>query len=122
MLGCAPNDTNTPPVRGFIRVTHITGYTPPSDASFTSTGKPWRSSSSMPATMPGYFASTSGGTSGSAISPSMISRFTARSKISDKHCTCASASVLPALMPLLRKRLSVRLVGKYTTAPSDWRT
>ena len=39
-LGCAPNDANTPPVRGFIKVTHITGYLPPSDASLTSTGKP----------------------------------------------------------------------------------
>ncbi|MCY1310038.1 hypothetical protein D9M70_601900 [compost metagenome] len=52
----------------------------------------------------------------------MISRFTARSKISDRHCTCASASVLPALMPLLRNRFSIRLDGKYTTSPSDWRT
>ena len=121
-LGCAPNEANTPPVCGFISVTHITGNSPPSDASLTSTGKPCFSSPSMPATMPGYFASTSGGTSGNAISPSMISRLTARSKISDRHCTCASASVLPALMPLLRYRLSIRLVGKYTTSPSDWRT
>src|SRR3954464_10932875 len=43
-LGCAPNEANTPPVRGFIKVTHITGYSPPSDASFTSTGKPCSSS------------------------------------------------------------------------------
>ena len=55
----------------------------------------------MPATILGYFASTSAGTSGSASSPSRISRLTARSKISDRHCTCASASVFPALMPLL---------------------
>src|ERR1700692_3321978 len=57
-----------------------------------------------------------------AISPSRISRFTARSKISDRHCTCASASVLPALMPLLTNRFSIRLDGKYTTSPSDCRT
>ena len=112
IVGCAPNEANTPPVRGFIKVTHMTGYCPPSEASFTSTGKPCSSRPLIPATTPGYFASTACGTSGKAISPSMISRFTARSKISDKHCTCASTSVLPALMPLLTNRFSTRLVGK----------
>src|SRR5690242_3515362 len=38
-LGYDPNEANTPPVHGFISVTHITGNFPPSDASFTSTGK-----------------------------------------------------------------------------------
>ena len=121
-LGCAPNDANTPPVRGFIKVTHITGYCPPSDASFTSTGKPCSSKPAIPARMPGYFASTACGTSGKAISPSRISRLTARSKISDRHCTCASTSVFPALMPLLANRFSIRLEGKYTTFKSDCRT
>ncbi len=121
-LGWAPNEANTPPVRGFIRVTHITGNSPPSDASLTSTGKPCSSSPWMPATMPGYLASTSCGTSGRHSSPSRLSRLTARSKISDRHCTCASARVLPALMPLLRYRFSIRLDGKYTVWPSDWRT
>ena len=32
-LGWAPKEANTPPVRGFIRVTHITGNSPPSEAS-----------------------------------------------------------------------------------------
>src|SRR5690554_7976186 len=37
-LGWAPKEANTPPVFGFIRVTHITGNWPPREASFTSTG------------------------------------------------------------------------------------
>ena len=121
-LGCAPKEANTPPVRGFIRVTHITGNWPPREASFTRIGKPCFSSSSIPSTMSGYFCRTALGTSGSAISCSRICFFTARSKISDRHCTCASASVLPALIPLLRNRFSIRLDGKYTTSPSDLRT
>ena len=112
ILGCAPNDANTPPVRGFMSVTHITGNSPPNDASLTRIGKPCSSRPLMPSTILGYFAKTSVGTSGSAISPSKISRFTARSKISDKHCTCASAKVFPALIPLDKYKFSIKFDGK----------
>ena len=118
-FGCAPKDANTPPVRGFIKVTHITGYFPPNEASLTNTGKPCSSKPLMPARILGYFANTSCGTSGKVFSPSKISRFTARSKISDKHCTCASAKVLPALIPLLKYKFSIKFDGKYTTSPSE---
>ena len=120
-LGCAPKEANTPPVFGFIKVTFITGYWPPRDASFTKIGKPCSSNSLMPARMLGYFSNTAMGTSGKTISSSIIWRFTARSRISDKHCTCASCWLLPALIPLLKNKFSIKFDGKYTVSPSDLR-
>ena len=111
-LGCPPKDANTPPVFGFIRVTHITGNIPPKDASLIKTGNPLFSSSSIPAKILGYFARTSFGTSGRIISSSIIFRLTARSNISDRHCTFASYKLLPALMPLLTNIFSSKLDGK----------
>ena len=111
-LGWAPKEANTPPVFGFISVTHITGNFPPREASLTTTGKPCSSKALIPSTILGYLSNTACGTSGKIISCSIICLFTARSNISDRHCTCASSKLLPALMPLLRNKFSIKFEGK----------
>lgn len=87
--------------RGFIRVTHITGNSPPRRCrDRASSGSPVLPGRGSRRGWPGY-CTAPGGTSGSASSPSRICCLTARLEDLQQASTGAG-QVLPALMPLLQ--------------------